>query len=183
MYPFVRLFWGAYKARSLPKLGPFEPHVSQHICWPWDIDPWIELNNGRTLTLYDLGRMPWLVRAGIGPTLRANRWGMAVAGASVRYRRRVKAFDRFTMVTRLIGWDEKFFYIDQSMWRHGECTSQVLIRSATTTAAGKSGIVPPATLLEQLGRTEPSPALPKWVRDWVDAEAERPWPPEAGKYA
>ncbi|MFN3641577.1 MAG: acyl-CoA thioesterase [Gemmobacter sp.] len=176
MYPYVRMMVAMAEARRLPPLGPFAPHVSRHRCWPWDIDPWMELNNGRTLTLYDLGRLPFSMRVGLIAVLRREGWGMTVAGSSVRYRRRVRAFDRVTMVTRLMGWDARFLYLDQSMWRAGECTSQALIRSACTSAAG---IVPPARLAAAMGIAGDSPSLPDWVAAWAAAEGTRPWPPEA----
>lgn len=175
MYPFLRMgleLWLHRKAAPLPILGT---HVSTHRCWPWDLDPWKELNNGRTLTLYDLGRIPLGQRTGLHKALAANRWGMTVAGNSTRYRRRVRLFDRLTMVTRCMGWDARFFYIEQSMWKRGDCTSHILIRSAVTSA---QGIVPPARVLAALDQPEQSPALPGWVQAWTEADAQRPWPPQ-----
>ena len=58
MYPFLRLGLEVLRARRAPPLPIDGVHVSHHTCWPWDLDPWGELNNGRTLTLYDLGRVP-----------------------------------------------------------------------------------------------------------------------------
>ena len=84
-------------------------------------------------------------------------------------------FHRFTMISRLVGWDERFVYMDQSMWRGTECCNQVLIRSAITS---ETGIVPPAQVLEALGHPGESPALPDWVQAWIAADAARPWPPE-----
>ncbi|AXC49174.1 thioesterase [Paracoccus suum] len=176
MYPILRFARHIAAARRLPALGPFAPHVSQHRCWPWDIDPWLEMNNGRTLTLYDLGRMALSVRTGLAQTARERRWGLAVAGVSVRYRRRIKSFERFQMVSRLIGWDERFFYMEQSMWKGGECANNMLLRSAVT--RGASGIVPTAEVAAAMGLPAESPPLPEWVRAWIAADAERPWPPE-----
>lgn len=178
MYPFVRLAIGLGRASRQTRLGPFDPHVSTHICWPWDLDPWRELNNGRTLTLYDLGRTPLAVRSGLIAALRANRWGMTVAGSSVRYRRRVVMFDRLTMVSRLLGWDARFLYLDQTMWKGPDCTSQALIRSAVTSVGG---IVPPARVAAALGHGPDSPPLPDWVLAWAEAEGHRPWPPAAAQ--
>ena len=65
MYPVIRMakeFWVNRRAPTL-KLGEF--HVSHHICWPWDLDLWLELNNGRALTLYDLGRLVLAKRTGL----------------------------------------------------------------------------------------------------------------------
>lgn len=178
MYPFARLIKEILVHRNDLPLGMGEVHVSHHICWPWDLDPWMELNNGRTLTLFDLGRIPFARRSGIDRVLRENGWGMAVAGASVRYRRRVTAFQRLTMRSRALGWDARFVYMEQAMFSRGEATSHVLIRSAIT-RRGKGGIIPPADLDRAMGGSGISPALPKWVQDWVRADAERPWPPLA----
>ena len=174
MYPFVRMAKEMFKFRRAEPVGLTDPHISHHICWPWDLDFWFELNNGRTLTLYDLGRIPLAMRTGLIPVLKRERWGLTVAGNTMRYRRRVRAFHRVEMVSRMIGWDERFFYMEQSMWKAGECTSHMLIRSAVTSA---NGMVPPADVLAAAARPGASPELPDWVKAWIDADALRPWPP------
>ena len=174
MYPFVRMAKEIWVNRKAPPLGLLDPHVSHHICWPWDLDFWVELNNGRTLTLYDLGRVPMAMRTGLLPILKTKRWGITVAGNTTRYRRRVVMFDRLEMVSRCIGWDARFIYMEQSMWRKGECTSHMLLRSAVTS---KGGIVPPSEVLAAIGHTGESPALPDWALAWIAADAMRPWPP------
>ena len=175
MYPFVRFVRSLRLGRRLPPIGLQDWHVSEHVCWPWDLDPFIELNNGRALTLYDLGRFPLALRTGLIGAMRRNGWGLTVAGSTVRYRRRIRMFDRFTMRSRCVGWDARFLYLEQSMWRRGECASHLLIRSAITDA---KGIVPTSDVVRALGLPVESPALPKWVHAWIMADAERPWPPE-----
>ncbi|WP_444667624.1 acyl-CoA thioesterase [Cereibacter changlensis] len=175
MYPYARLAWQMWKARHAPKLGLLDPHLSQHLCLPWDLDPWIELNNGRTLTLYDLGRVPMARRMGLDLVAKANGWGMTVAGNSLRYRKRVVLFDRLDMVSRCIGWDARFFYMEQSMWRGQDCTSHMLLRSAVIS---KAGMVPPAEVVAAMGQPAESPALPDWVQRWIEADASRLWPPQ-----
>lgn len=175
MYPILRFVGEMARARRQPPLPALGTHISHHRCWPWDLDPWIELNNGRTLTLYDLGRIPLAQRTGLVEVLRRNRWGVTVAGNSVRYRRRIKVFQRFTMLSRVLGWDARFVYMEQSMWKRGECANQMLVRSAVT---GPGGIVPPSEVLRAMGYDLASPVLPQWVQNWIDADATRPWPPE-----
>jgi len=174
MYPVIRMAKEAALARRLPPLGLLETHVSHHVCWPWDLDVWWELNNGRTLTLYDLGRIPLTIRLGVPPVLRQRGWGMTVAGSTVRYRRRVRAFQRVEMRSRLLGWDARFLYVEQAMWRGGEALNHVLLRQAVT---GPAGIVPPAQLVAALGGPAETPDLPAWVGAWIAADANRPWPP------
>ena len=176
MYPLLRFGREVAAARRAPRLAPLDAHVSTHRVWPWDLDPWWELNNGRTLTLYDLGRLPMAIRLGITDTLRAQGWGFTVAGNSVRYRRRIKLFHRFTQVSRTLGWDARFVYMEQSMWIEGDCANHMLLRVAIV-GGGRKGIITPETFMKALGHHGPSPELPGWVHAWIAADAERPWPP------
>ena len=69
MYPFFRMAYQLWLYRKAPALPILGTHVSRHRCWPWDLDPWVELNNGRTLTLFDLGRVPLGRRNGLHKAL------------------------------------------------------------------------------------------------------------------
>lgn len=174
MYPFLRLLTEFHLHRHAPPLPLTGTHVSRHTCWPWDLDIWMELNHGRTLTLLDLGRLPLARRIGLLAALKAQGWGLTMAGVSVRYRRRVRLFDRFEIRSRCVGWDTRFLYIEQGMWRKGECANHALYRAAVT---DRNGIVAPARVLAAMGHGADPPALPDWVAAWIAAEARRPWPP------
>ncbi len=181
MYPIVRLLKDAALASRQPRLAPLDTHVSRHHCWPWDIDIWMELNNGRTLTLYDLGRTMLTLRTGLAGVLKREGWAVAVAGTSIRYRRRIKAFERFEMKSRAIGWDARFIYVEQGMWKaNGDCANHALLRTVVT---DKSGIVPPERVIKAWKQDINSPTLPDWVQAWCDAEDKRPWPPMADEDA
>ncbi|MBJ3761411.1 acyl-CoA thioesterase [Maribius pontilimi] len=173
MYPVLRMAKEFAKFRNAPRLGLFDIHESRHVCWPHDIDLWLELNNGRTLTLYDLGRLILFQRTGLVEVMRAQKWVGTVAGSSVRYRKRVRMFDAIDMKSRIAGWDDRFVYLEQSMWVKGTCTSHGLFRNAVT---DKNGLVPMARAAEALGITD-RPHIPEWIRHWTEAEAKRPWPP------
>ncbi len=103
MYPIFRLVRSMFKAYRSSPLEIGEEGEVQFYCRPWDIDPFLEMNNGRILTLFDLGRFDIAVRSGLWRTLKDKGWGLAVAGSSTRYRKRIKLFDRVTMKTRLAG--------------------------------------------------------------------------------
>jgi hypothetical protein len=60
------------------------------------------------------------------------------------------------------------------MWRSGVPTSNVLIRAAI---ASDQGIVPPVKAISALTENLVKPEIPKWVKTWIESEAERPWPP------
>lgn len=174
MYPFLRLGAEFLRARRMPPLALEDPHESHHRCWPWDIDLFGEMNNGRILTLYDVGRLPMAMRMGLIGPLRQNGWALTMAGASVRYRRRIKTFQRFTMRSRPVCRDDRFLYLEQTMWVGKEAASNILYRSAVT---DRNGIVPTARVAEALGRPDWNPEPPDWVKNWIEAEGTRIWPP------
>lgn len=176
MYPFLRLAWQTLATRRAPRLRPLDEHVSHHLCLPWDLDGFLELNNGRTLTLYDLGRFGAGARMGLMAALRRRKWGLAVAGCSVRYRKRVTVFQKIEMRTQCVTWDARFIYIVQSMWVNGTCTSQALLRTAVTS---RKGTIPAADVMAELDWHEPAPEPPDWIAGWINAEGTRPWPPQA----
>ena len=176
MYPFFRMAYELWLARKLPPIDIGETHVSHHRCWPWDIDMWMELNNGRTLTLLDLGRIPLGMRGGLFGALKKNRWGLTMAGCSVRYRQRIRTFERFEMRSRMVCWDDKFMYIEQAMVKaNGTVANHALYRSAVT---DKNGIVAPDRVIDALDRGDViNPPFPEWITAWIEADASRPWPP------
>lgn len=175
MYPVLRLAKEFWVHRNAPDLDLFGTHVSTHVCWPHDLDVWLELNNGRALTLFDFGRFVLFRRIGIVGVMRTQRWSGTVAGSTVRYRRRIRLFDRFEMRSRLLGWDDKFFYFEQAMWRGGACACHLLLRTAIT---DRDGLVRTDRVVAAAEIEAPSPPLPSWVQAWCEAENRRIWPPE-----
>jgi acyl-CoA thioesterase FadM len=174
MYPVLRMVKEFAVFRNAPLLGLMGTHVSYHICWPWDIDLWWELNNGRTLTFYDLGRLVLAKRIGFIALLKQNGWGMTVAGTTIRYRARVKMFDKVQLRSRVLGWDDKFIYIEQSMWKGDTCTSGAVLRMAVIDGAG---LVRMDRVTAALQSSQP-PEQPAWINTWTTSEHERPWPPD-----
>jgi len=177
MYPIFRFMLEMRRARKLPPLAMGETHVTRVTCLPWDIDYQFEMNNGRVLTLFDIGRVVMLERLGVVERVRKLNWYGTIAGSTIRYRRRITLFQKLEMRSRVIGIDESFNYIEQSFWRlgDGECCAHAVLRVAITT--GK-GIIPTAEVVEKLGLEYPEMTLPVWVKAWDASERQRPWPPE-----
>ena len=179
MYPIMRMIGVDRRARRAGPLEIFDTDVTEVRIWPIDIDIFLELNNGRTLTFYDLGRIPLARRTGLIEMLRRERWGMTMAGASVRYRARIRTFELIEMRSRCVGWDARFVYIEQSMWKGQTCCNQIVYRSAMT---GPEGIVPTERVMQALGVDPVSPTLPDWIQAWIEAEDRRPWPPQEAEF-
>ncbi|OBT12145.1 thioeseterase [Vibrio sp. UCD-FRSSP16_10] len=174
MYPFFRLAKVTWQAKKQASLKISDKSSTQFYCHPWDLDIFNELNNGRVLTLYDLGRTALGIRCGLIKALADNRWALVVAGSSIRYRKRVHLLNHLTIHTQCVGFDDKWLYVEQSMWVKDQPCSSALIRAGVTS---KNGIVPPHKVLEAMGETNTFGELPRWVTEWIDSEQHRPWPP------
>ncbi|MGR3321899.1 MAG: acyl-CoA thioesterase [Pseudooceanicola sp.] len=178
MYPFIRIVAHSAYWKSRP-LSPWATHVSHHRVLPWDLDTMRELNNGLTLTIYDMGRIPFAVRTGFWDALRADGMSFTIAGSALRYRKRITLWQKLEQRTRIAGWDERFLYFDQSLWTDPEtCAGQGVFRSAVVRKGKMVGIEDAVIpLLDRPGIAAEKPVLPDWMAQWAAAEKARPWPP------
>jgi len=122
--------------------------------WPDDLDVYGHVNNGRFLTLMDQGRYDSLVRTGLGRALLAHRMKPLVAGATIEFRRELKAFQSASLHSRIAGWDDQALYFEHRLERGGQLCAHGLVRLVT-----KQGrrTVPPAECFALIGFHEPSP--------------------------
>jgi len=170
MYPYLRLL-KVVACASLGKRQEFGTvGTLRMFVWPSDIDFYPEMNNGRHLTLMDLGRIDLAVRTGLFRLVHANRWGFVAAGASVRFRHPLRPFHRFEIRTKTLGQDGRWFYFLQETVQKGKTCSSVLLRGGIK---GKEGLVPAMEILEAMGKGGWNPELPGWVKKWIDADDQR----------
>lgn len=174
MYPWIKATREMLRARRAPPLEPGEVHEVVLRIWPWDLDFARELNNGRVLTLMDTGRLSTILRAGLIERVYGAGMFMTMAGATVRWRRRIVFWDRIVLRTRILGWDARFIYVEQAMLKQGETAAHAVYRIATTRGRG---LVETSEITALMDWDE-SPPLPDWVRGWATLENRRPWPPE-----
>lgn len=175
MYPFLRLGSIMLRENRLPSMGIYDTHKMSMTCLPVDIDGFMEMNNGRILTLFDLGRFALSIRIGLVDVLKEQKWGLVVAGSTVRYRSRITPLQKFEMRTRFLGWDERFFYLEQAMWRGDTCCNHALLRTGVT---AKGRLAPVDDVAKALGIEGESRPLPAWATAWAEADKTRVWPPE-----
>ena len=172
MYPYYRIFKLLATAKRKPRLNVMGESILKMRVWPGDIDIFKELNNGRHLTMMDFGRFDLASRSGLIELAKQKGWGLAVAGVSVRYRHRLRLFDKFELHTKVAGFDERWFYFHQEIIRNNKIHSSALIRTAVTS---KKRIVNVCNVMEELGINIEKKPLPEWVKAWSDAEEQRPW--------
>ena len=145
-----------------PRLKPTDISHLRLRVWPHDLDFNLHMTNSRYFAIMDLGRLDLILRAGIWRLMHKHRLAAVLGARVVRYRRELKPFEPFTLQTRLLGWDEAWVYLEQTM--HGrEGLACIAIQRAGFIRTGK--LTPPSELA--LGPPQP---LPAWVADWNKVE-------------
>jgi acyl-CoA thioesterase FadM len=159
------LLWLVFPYRR----GLLDESVVRFRVWPNDLDTNLHMNNGRYLTLMDLGRLDLLLRNGAIRHVVAQRWYPVLGGCLVRFRRPLNLFQRFEIRTRIVTWDEKWVYLEQRILRNGDPALQAYLKGVFMDRAGSS--VPVTRLLDRMGIGQAPPAMPAGLSAWLDAEA------------
>ncbi|ROR34107.1 thioesterase family protein [Inmirania thermothiophila] len=159
---WLRLLWLlGVRGWLRPRVGLLEPSVLALRVWPGDLDLNGHMNNARYLAVMDLGRLDLLRRAGLLGTVLRRRWRPVLGAAAIRFRRPLAPLARYALVTRVAGWDEKWFYLEQRFERGGDLCAAAWVQGLF---AGPRGRVPTAEVLAAAGHRGASPALPEAAR-------------------
>ncbi len=143
------------------KLHPLAESVLHLRALPSDLDLNVHVNNGRFLSLMDLGRVDLMLRTGLSSVALKHRWAPLVGGVNIRYRYSIKPFQRFRLRTQAIGWDDKWFYIEQRFERGNRTLAVALVKAMFR---GPRGNVQPETVLKLVHVNIDPPELPEKVR-------------------
>lgn len=130
---------------------------------PGDLDLNGHVNNGRYLTLADVGRIDFVLRNGSARVAWRLRARPVVGDVMAKFRRELRLFERFELETRMLGWNEKWVFVEHRFVRRGRVIGVVLLRGMFVAA---SGPVAPSCLVAALQIDHPSPPLPDWLSAW-----------------
>jgi acyl-CoA thioesterase FadM len=135
---------------------------------PTDLDLNVHMTNARYLSFMDLGRTDLIIRTGLARVMWRHKLQAVIGGSMVRFRRPLRPFQRFSVHTRLLAWDERWLYIEQTLTSNGVVACSAQIKGAFVQ---KGKIMAPAALFALLGESPDTPHLPEWVGQWKEAEA------------
>lgn len=148
-------------------LGPLEESVVAFRVWPGDLDFNRHMNNGRYLTVMDLGRIDLMARHGTLKQVRRNGWQPVVAAQTIAYRRPLRPFQRYTLHSRAVCWDDKFIYLEQRFQTGDKLAASAIVKALVL--AGRR-TVRPRDILKAIGQERRSPPMPPAIKAWALAE-------------
>ncbi|HEU4996179.1 MAG TPA: acyl-CoA thioesterase [Gemmatimonadaceae bacterium] len=139
---------------------------------PTDLDVLLHVNNGKYLSMMDLGRLDLMRRAGIYAPIRERGWYPVVTAQTIQYRRSLRLFQRFEIVTRVLWWDDKYILLEQRFERGSEPVAHGLIRGRFLSRGGEA--VPMRELIALAGNPPRPTDVPDYALRWnADQQAFR----------
>lgn len=153
------------RARRRPPLDIHEVGRLSMRVLPNDLDVQRHVNNGVYLSLMDLGRLDLLVRTGAWKRMREFGCYPVIASETITFRKSLQVWQRYTIETRIAGYDEKAVYIEQRFVVDGEIYAKAHLRGRFLKNAG--GVVSVAELAELLEVSMDAVVLPEWIDRWA----------------
>lgn len=172
---WLRLIWCLVAARLRPALKfPAETSVLRFRVGLFDLDTSLHMNNGRYLTLMDLGRLDAILRSGLWRAALAHKWVPIASSIMIRYRRELGFLQAFRLETRVLCWDAQTVVMEQTFVldggpRSGQIAAHALFRGGLYDR--KAGaFVATARLMEAIGVLADSPTPGPEVEAFLKAD-------------
>lgn len=162
---WLRMIWAFGGWRFKSKIEMNQVGRRNFRVWPTDLDAFMHMNNGVYLSVMDLGRFDHLLRSRRWNTYKKLRWYPVVVAVSITYRKSLELWKTFSIESKVIGWDDQAFFVEQRFVRNGEIYTMAVVKLRWL--KNPRGIVTPKELLEAGGGwIGPEPKLPEWVVRW-----------------
>lgn len=142
--------------------------ISRFRVWLHDLDAFGHMNNGRYLQIMDVARTDWMVRTGVLGAIRRNRWAPLLGGGFIRFRYSLKMLQPYRVHSRLLCWDDRWFFLEHVFADRSERPVAIGI---TRAALRKNGAwVRSSEVVTHVHPGAISPRIPGYVQDWVALE-------------
>jgi acyl-CoA thioesterase FadM len=155
-----------FNSKKHPALDPIRTNFR---VLPNDLDILGHVNNGRYLTLMDLGRINLIGRSGLAKKMLPLKWYPLIGSVTMTYFRPLKMLQKYQIQTRLICWDEKWFFLEQKFLMKEFTVAIGIVRAQIH---GPKGRVSPDLVLSLIsdGTVLVSPKAPDWIEKFVEVQ-------------
>lgn len=150
------------------------PQLVRLRVYPNDLDSNLHMNNGRYLTVMDLGRLNLILRTGLWRVVMEKKLAPVLGSVQMRFRLPLQPFQLFDLETRVLCWDDKWIYMEQRFLyvkgvKAGAVAAIGLVKGSFYDPATKT-TMPSAGVLAAGQFTQVSPPFPDYLQDWIKAE-------------
>jgi len=124
----LRTLWVFLRKNSKEKVSFLDETEYTMRVLPTDLDVLMHVNNGVYFSFMDFGRWDMIFRNGAYDLAKKNKWYTVVAGETIKFKRSLKLWDKFTLKTKMIGHDEKYFFVEQTFLHKNQEMARALVK-------------------------------------------------------
>jgi acyl-CoA thioesterase FadM len=156
--------------RPLSPLGVLGEDQMRMRVLPNDIDINFHLNNARYLSLMDYARTHLLARTRLLEHIIRARWQPLVGAVWITYRRSLPLFAPFSLTSRMVCWDDRWFYIEQTFTGSKGMAAVGWVKGVLRDG---HGTVDPQSVIDGVAPGVLSPPIPEAIADWNNLTREK----------
>ena len=154
---FVLLLRTFFKKKDLDLFAPCHTRFRVNLL---DLDLNLHMNNGRYLSIMDIGRTDLMLRSGVFGLLFNQGYYPVVVSESIRFKSSLELFQKFELITVLESWDERDLFMSQKFIRNGSIVAEGFLKGRFK-KRGRKGSIPTAELFSLVGLNFENPNLSK----------------------
>jgi YbgC/YbaW family acyl-CoA thioester hydrolase len=128
-----------------------------------DIDFNMHINNARYMVFMERARWDHPVQTNTWNVMLKEKLNFIVAGIDMGYIREIRLGNKFEVETCYLGWDEKYFYLEQRFVVDGKIHAYGLVKAVFLQQGKKAE---PHQVANTLGIKQASEALPEHMEIW-----------------
>lgn len=127
---YLRFLWLLIRRIYISKkISAFDACTTNFWVNPFDLDINFHMNNGRYLSIMDLGRIDLLLKAKSFWSLMLKGYYPVVASEGIRFKKALMPFQFFQIRTQIDYWNDKDFYIKQEFIQNKKVVAEGYIKA------------------------------------------------------
>ena len=120
----------------------------------------------QTYSLYmGLARWNFLFNSEFKTAALKKAWVPVTTSETITYKKSIKAFSHVKLVTRMLHWNERRFYLEHVFYVNGQVCAHAYVEGLVRSPAGH---LKPTEVFTALGITRESPPMPEKMQGWVN---------------
>ena len=161
-----RILWTFLRAFFRTKITALdESLMTIRVCFS-EID--VRRLNHSLFTFYgEVARLDFMIRCRLVGWMWKEKAYTVIASESIRYLKPVQLFQKLTVRTKLICWDEKWMYAHHIFEGEEGVVAVMILKGLFT---GPKGIIPTSDVLKAIQLPPESPKFPSMIREWQASE-------------
>ncbi len=136
---------------------------------PTDLDLNFHMNNGRYLTIMDIGRTDMTMKMNLHKLIIKKKLGVVTAGINILFFKELAPFSSYQLHSKILCWDENWVYVQQDFMKNSKVHARSIAKM-TFTKSGKK--IRTDIILSHFGENIKSAPMPSFLKELIIGEKD-----------